>query len=158
MDGALFCSECGAQLFHIDNGQSTILIPYETMPTETPAAPETPPPPFVTQNLGLALKIVSTGEVIVLDREDEFTLGRVSGNQPILPDIDLSPYQAYDSGVSRLHATLHIQRDEVTIIDLGSANGTQVNGRRIPAQDPYPLKHGDILTLGKFNLQVLSTR
>lgn len=87
--------------------------------------------------------------------QSEFTLGRVNEGQPIVPDIDLTPYKAYESGVSRMHASIKVEEDQVSITDLGSANGTRINGRQITAQIPYPIKHGDILTLGKFKIQIL---
>jgi len=99
--------------------------------------------------------VLETGAIIAPEGGLEFTLGRVSGSQPILPDIDLTPYQAYESGVSRLHATIKIEKMKIIVIDLGSANGTRVNGKKIPPHTPQPLENGDILTLGKFKLQVL---
>lgn len=93
--------------------------------------------------------------MIELTERKEFTLGRVSQGQPIVPDIDLSPYQAYEAGVSRMHATIKIDQDQISVADLGSANGTRVNGKTIPSQTPRSLKHGDILTLGKLKIQVL---
>jgi pSer/pThr/pTyr-binding forkhead associated (FHA) protein len=87
--------------------------------------------------------------------QDEVTLGRVSEGQPVVPDIDLTPYKAYEDGVSRMHASIRIIEDQVLITDLGSANGTRVNGMQITSHIPYPVKHGDILTLGKFKIQIL---
>jgi pSer/pThr/pTyr-binding forkhead associated (FHA) protein len=43
----------------------------------------------------------------------------------------------------------------ITVTDLGSVNGTRINGRKITAHIPHPIKNGDILTLGKFKIQVL---
>jgi len=102
-----------------------------------------------------AVQILSTGEQIPLPGGGEFTLGRVGGNQPVLPNIDLTPFRAYETGVSRLHATILLEKEKVEIVDLGSANGTQVNGQRIAAHDPYPLKDGDILSLGKLEVRIL---
>lgn len=96
------------------------------------------------------LQILSTGEQIPLKRNCEYTLGRVSGSQPILPDIDLTPFQAYESGVSRLHAIILLESERATITDLGSANGTRINGDRIIAHDPRQLQDGDIISLGNF--------
>jgi pSer/pThr/pTyr-binding forkhead associated (FHA) protein len=45
--------------------------------------------------------------------------------------------------------------DLVVVTDLGSANGTRVNGMQITPHIPYPIKHGDILSLGKFKIQLL---
>lgn len=48
--------------------------------------------------------------------------------------------------VSRRHACIAITSDGATVADLGSRNGTWINGRRI--ESPEPLKHGDVLTFG----------
>jgi pSer/pThr/pTyr-binding forkhead associated (FHA) protein len=95
------------------------------------------------------------GSIIPLEGGLEFTLGRVSGNQPILPDIDLTPYKAYENGVSRLHATIKIDNEAVSVTDLGSANGTRVNGKKVAAHTRQSIQNEDILTLGKFKIQVL---
>jgi ABC transport system ATP-binding/permease protein len=50
------------------------------------------------------------------------------------------------SGVSRRHAQLTVEAGGVVIIDLGSSNGTYVNGQRI--QGPHRLAAGDTLGLG----------
>ena len=36
-----------------------------------------------------------------------------------------------DTGVSRSHAELRVSGDSVTVVDLGSTNGTVVNGRKV---------------------------
>lgn len=51
-----------------------------------------------------------------------------------------------DMGVSRAHAQIVRQADQTLIEDLGSTNGTYVNGVRISA--PTPIKPGDTLQLG----------
>lgn len=154
--GALFCSECGARLNYEIFMEATArgevaqetegqpFAPYQRRPTSQPLP-----------GYRVALTILDGGEILPLEGGQEFTLGRVSGNQPILPDVDLSPYGAYEGGVSRLHATINISKEAVTIMDLGSANGTWVNGKKIPAHQPIPLQHGDVLGLGKFKMQVL---
>jgi hypothetical protein len=50
-----------------------------------------------------------------------------------------------DTGVSRRHAELHVDPDDVTLVDLGSTNGTSVNGRRV---DRARLRDGDRISLG----------
>jgi pSer/pThr/pTyr-binding forkhead associated (FHA) protein len=89
-----------------------------------------------------------------LSGREEYTLGRISGEQPILPDIDLSPFQGYEAGVSRLHATIRVDQEEIWVTDLGSVNRTLVNGKEIGTQIAFPLDHGDILTLGNLKLQL----
>jgi pSer/pThr/pTyr-binding forkhead associated (FHA) protein len=58
-------------------------------------------------------------------------------------------------GVSRLHASVRLDGQQVLVTDLGSVNGTRLNGQKIPPHKPCALSHGDILTLGKLKLQIL---
>lgn len=158
MPGALFCSECGAQLVisetpttqHIQRNQSDILAVQP--PTQTPSTSVVVP---AASEAVVSLHMVDSGKVINLVGQTEFTLGRVAEGQPILPDVDLSPYEAYSQGVSRLHAALKINNQRVVITDLGSSNGTRVNGQKIVPHVDYPLNHGDMISLGKFPIQVL---
>jgi len=41
------------------------------------------------------------------------------------------------------------------VMDLGSSNGTYINGRRINPHVEESLGHGDIVALGKLKIQVL---
>jgi DNA-binding winged helix-turn-helix (wHTH) protein len=52
--------------------------------------------------------------------------------------------------VSRRHARIIVAPDETTVEDLGSKNGTQVNGRSIV--QPVTLKDGDQLQIGSFTM------
>ncbi|MCS6924098.1 MAG: FHA domain-containing protein, partial [Fimbriimonadales bacterium] len=63
------------------------------------------------------------------------------GREPIHPIALVN-----DMGVSRTHAQIIRQGDQTLIEDLGSTNGTYVNGVRISA--PTPIKPGDTLQLG----------
>lgn len=103
----------------------------------------------------IALRIVDSDEIIHLGGRSEVTLGRIVEGQPILPDIDLSPYEAYAHGVSRLHAAIKVTPQRVTIMDLGSSNGTRVNGQKIVPHVEYPLKNHDVVALGKLKIQVI---
>ena len=49
-------------------------------------------------------------------------------------------------GISRRHAELREVGDTVTLVDLGSSNGTHLNEQRIQA--PVELKDGDVVRLG----------
>jgi pSer/pThr/pTyr-binding forkhead associated (FHA) protein len=155
--GSLYCSQCGAQLvFAREEGApgSTLNTPP---PLQNPGKNSITPPPFPASQPDslISLHIVDSGEVLPLPRREEITIGRVAEGQPIIPDIDLTAFQAYESGVSRMHASIKIVDQNITVTDLGSANGTRVNGKKIGAHTPFPLHHGDILTLGKFKIQVL---
>ncbi len=59
-----------------------------------------------------------------------------------------------DQSVSRQHAIITSREDGWHIKDLGSKNGTYVNGRQIP--DVVTLGHGDILQLGIYSLRLVT--
>ncbi|HKJ28182.1 MAG TPA: FHA domain-containing serine/threonine-protein kinase, partial [Anaerolineales bacterium] len=67
----------------------------------------------------VSLHFVDTGQVMDLGINREYLIGRGHQSQPILPDIDLTPFSAYEWGISRLHASLTIKNNEVVIADLG---------------------------------------
>jgi phosphoserine phosphatase RsbU/P len=68
---------------------------------------------------------------------DRVGLGRSSNNELCYPD---------DSGLSRQHLAFEKSGDDWVVRDLGSKNGTQVNGTRIAG--PHVLKSGDRITAG----------
>jgi pSer/pThr/pTyr-binding forkhead associated (FHA) protein len=102
-----------------------------------------------------SLHLLDSGQILPLGDRTEFTLGRVSEAQPIMPDIDLTPYQAYANGVSRLHAVLKREGKRVFVMDLGSSNGTYLNGKRLMPNVDQTINHGDMLALGKLKIQIL---
>ena len=73
----------------------------------------------------------------------------------MVPDVNLEPYQAFEAGVSRIHAAIRVVDGQVLITDLGSGNGTRVNGNKIDPQIPFPIANGDLLNLGKLKIQII---
>lgn len=160
LSGALFCSECGARLVvtenptthHIERNQTGLLM---TQDGRAPVAPPAPDAATGVVDAMVSLHLIESGMILHLTGQTEFTMGRVAEGQPILPDVDLSPYEAYAQGVSRLHSALKLNNQRVFITDLGSSNGTRVNGQKIQPNVDFPLNHGDVIALGKFKIQVL---
>jgi hypothetical protein len=155
MAGAMFCSECGAQLIGKDTltTQNITTEQFEKVHDRTPR--DGTYQQFDGGDAWGSLHLLDTGQVLPLSTRNEFTMGRISEGQPIMPDIDLSPYQAYAAGVSRLHAVIKRDGRRIIFIDLGSANGTYINGKRLVPNVEQVLNHGDIIALGKLKLQVL---
>jgi signal transduction histidine kinase len=56
-----------------------------------------------------------------------------------------------DRTVSRRHAEIKVDESGVTLVDLGSSNGTFVNGQRV---ERYTLAAGDAITIGGHGLKV----
>jgi pSer/pThr/pTyr-binding forkhead associated (FHA) protein len=81
-----------------------------------------------------------------------YVLGRSDEALRYTPDIDLSAYNSLDKGVSRRHAALVNYRGVTHVIDLFSANGTYLNGKRLPPEQPYPLGEYNELRLGTLDI------
>jgi hypothetical protein len=159
LPGALYCKECGTP-FTVISRDPTMTIPssladqlHEEQAEEIDH--EFPPTPG---DASLSLFLVDTGEVIPLEGLTEYTMGRSAEDQPILPDVDLAPYHAYEFGVSRLHASIKLSQPYALLTDFDSANGTQLNGQKLSPHKPYPITHGDIFILGKLKIQLLVNR
>jgi pSer/pThr/pTyr-binding forkhead associated (FHA) protein len=75
------------------------------------------------------------GQTFMLD-QDSLTVGRDPQN-----DISIS-----DPQISRQHARITRRGDQMVIEDVGSTNGTYVNGMRLSG--PHTLASGDVIGLG----------
>ena len=155
MPGTVFCAECGAQLVHSDDLVTQNISTAQVRESLANLHDQTQGLPQAEVATWASLHLIDTGQMLSLVDRNEFTLGRVSDGQPIMPDIDLSAHQAYAGGVSRLHAVLKRIGLCITIMDLGSANGTYLNGRRLSPNIEQSINHGDLISLGKFKIQIL---
>ncbi len=54
---------------------------------------------------------------------------------------------SFNEMVSRIHCKINIKDGKYSVTDLKSANGTFVNGIRLMANKPFPIKKGDIIRL-----------
>jgi len=153
--GSLFCSECGAKLV-TEPGPD----PQKNTMTNFPPTPSENKPLKSVSRMALgksrvSLHLIESGQILPLTERNVFSLGRVAEGQPIIPDIDLTPFKAYENGVSRLHALVKLEKKEVVLLDMNSSNGTFVNGNRLVPRIEQPLKHGDLIQLGKLKIQIL---
>ena len=73
--------------------------------------------------------------------DTEITVGREAGNELVIDD----------QSMSRKHAAISATEEGHTVRDLGSRNGTWLNGNRI-TEKPELLHHGDEVRLGRHAL------
>ena len=86
-------------------------------------------------------------------REDQiYYIGRFKGNKD--DELNLTPYNALQKGVSRLHAKLIMLDDRLYVMDLNSSNGTYVHRKRLMPNEPSLLHSGDELLLARMKIQV----
>jgi hypothetical protein len=154
IDGTMFCDDCGAQIIGSDAMSTQIISDGTSQNVEKVITQDLPANPG-NMEAWASLHLIESGQILPLADRSEFTVGRVTDSQAIMPDIDLTPYQAYSSGVSRLHIVILREGLHVQIMDLGSANGTYLNGKRMKPNIKQALKHGDLISLGKLKIQIL---
>jgi pSer/pThr/pTyr-binding forkhead associated (FHA) protein len=152
LDGTIFCLECGASLVGELVQESTRQIGGGQRITGAITASN----PNQTASIGLAitLVVVQSGTRLRLNAAEQILIGRKDPAKGIYPDVDLGPEGGYDAGVSRKHAIVSHQQGRFVIEDLGSANGTFVNGKRLDPQTPIPLRSSDELRCGTLALRV----
>jgi pSer/pThr/pTyr-binding forkhead associated (FHA) protein len=85
-----------------------------------------------------------------------FRIGRRDPRRNHFPELDLAEH---DKGIaSRNHASIQLEGDLYTLIDLGSTNGTMLNGTRVPAHTPQQLRKGDAIRIGEVEMVFQGTQ
>ena len=153
MVGTVFCGNCGNQLVPGDNPDQVVQVKRNIV--ESSNSSSLGKSSKKRKSSWISLYILENGEIISLLDKEELTVGRCSENQPVLPDIDLSRFNAFENGVSRLHCVLSRIGAKTFVKDLGSSNGTSLNGIQLDANLDTAIKHGDILSLGKLTVKLL---
>ncbi|MDA0638797.1 FHA domain-containing protein [Nonomuraea sp. MCN248] len=83
---------------------------------------------------------------------EQVRIGRSRRGRDLVPEIDLAGPPT-DPGVSGLHAVLLASPGgSWMLVDPGSANGTQVNGRPVTVNVPVPVGAGDRIHLGAWTV------
>jgi pSer/pThr/pTyr-binding forkhead associated (FHA) protein len=153
--GTLFCSECGVYL--LTGG------PLRTEPLPESDLPASRADPWESgdqaqiaeaQAETLIFIIPPSGRQLALPTDGEAVLGRLDATRGVFPNIDLTPEGGLEGGVSRRHTRIHKQKAQCFIEDLGSANGTFLNGQRLTPYLPHPLHDSDELQLGRVRIRV----
>ncbi|MBN1565888.1 MAG: FHA domain-containing protein, partial [Anaerolineae bacterium] len=103
----------------------------------------------------LRLEIEGSPEPIIVKPKSETIFGRRDPATGAMPDVDLTPFAGYRMGVSRRHAAIRQGEEQsLNIWDLGSSNGTYLNGQKLTAHRPYRLHDGDELRLGQMMVRI----
>ncbi len=145
----VFCYSCGQLLEPVKGAFDTRVL---SEPTSTPLDSEHFGPDSV-----LVLRVRGSTENFEArpqKSDHEIIIGRSTKGSVLAPDIDLTNRQASDLGVSRLHLSIKFdaEHEAVLVADLGSANGSFINGQRMMPKEVRVLRHGDELRLGKLVL------
>lgn len=159
--GVIFCENCGASLIgklplstkaldSTDSEQAELGIDASILTDVTIQGSAT-----FEQGMGLRLEVEGSPDPIHFTPKPETIFGRRDPATGDKPDIDLTPYAGYRMGVSRRHAAIRPGDESgLDLWDLGSSNGTFLNGQRLSAHRPYRLRDGDEIRLGQMVIRL----
>jgi hypothetical protein len=153
----VFCSECGSCLLE-DQQLST--EPFDARDIKWYGDPEhnqadeddefTIGPQSIFLRIGSGRRTRS----LAISLERPIRLGRSDPKYQIFPEIDLTSDNGIECGVSREHACIFRRGSIIEVEDLGSTNGTFLNGERLPPYVSHPLNDGDQLQMGKLLIEI----
>lgn len=156
VDNTIFCDECGNYLLEDEKRETDPLDVGETGWIGNTTAE----PGFASsyqQNmhrLAIRLKIGAAKREVEAPLDKVIHVGRVDPSSNVFPEIDLTDDDVVSKCVSRRHARILRQENRVVVEDLGSVNGTFINGNRLAPYLPETLSDGDTLQLGKLLIEV----
>jgi pSer/pThr/pTyr-binding forkhead associated (FHA) protein len=104
-------------------------------------------PTFLILYIGLQRRPIR-----VAMKPEGIVVGRNSSDTFV--DVDMTPYNGGEQGVSREHVVITPKRDHFVIKDLDTINSTWVNKRRLRPMVATDLYHGDIIHLAELRAEV----
>ena len=139
-------------------GQPTQVMPNQSMPFAHPGMPMSQPtqvfaPTASNPTVAFATAAPQPSGGFALVAMDGPLLGQrfnVVGAMDVGRDCPSIP-MSFDTGASRRHATLVPSFNGISVSDLGSTNGTFLNGKRVSQTTASP---GDMLKLGSTTFRV----
>ncbi len=129
----------------------------EAMDQVMQAQQKTPPTGqmIFTETMLLRLEVVDSTNPLVVDIRGEMTLGRSDNATSYIPEIDLTRHGAYRLGLSRKHAVLRRKGQLLELLDMGSRNGTIINGDKLAPHDTRIIHDGDEVQFGNLTLRMI---
>ncbi len=96
----------------------------------------------------ITVDIEGTPAPIIFHNRQEIIVGRVDPKTDKYPDIDMSGLPINFASISRRHMRLIFVNGNWHAEDMGSSNGTWLNGNLMVAYKRYPLRNGDRFRVG----------
>ena len=153
-ENTLFCDECGAYLMS-EGGKPTDPLTMETASwVDRDATKASAAAGEAGRALTLSFLMVGLNRRIEFPLSKELNIGRLDAASATFPDLDLTSYGGFEQGIYLRHAKITRRGEEILIEDLGSVNGTFLNGKRLTPYLQHPLTSGDEIRLGKLVVRV----
>jgi pSer/pThr/pTyr-binding forkhead associated (FHA) protein len=130
--GTLFCTDCGASLFNsVRDGAAK---------------------PF--RFVHFLILDNRRKQRIPISATEPIAIGRADPDAGYWPQLDLTDDGGVTKGVSRQHAVLRVDAENVYLIDHGSKNGTWIDNVRLEPQQPNPLPVSGRVRFGKLDVHI----
>lgn len=149
--GELFCTNCSFSL------SDAVMTSNATIPTrrvqsspDEASAKGTWGSASFRNGSEILIHIRGVSDPVTIQPSKRVIFGRTDQSSDTKqPDVDFSAFGALEKGVSRHHAALDVGTDTLMLTDIGSSNGTYLNGQRLTPNQPRVLRDGDEVRLGK---------
>ncbi|NPV67631.1 MAG: FHA domain-containing protein [Anaerolineae bacterium] len=152
--GVVFCENCGTSLENTAAAGATRSFGETDVAVSEPII--SAGSDHFPAGSQLRFEIEGAPEPLIIRPGQQVIFGRRDPATGAMPDVDLTPYAGYRMGVSRRHAALRLTDDEhLDVWDLGSSNGSFLNGQRLNPHQPYRLRDGDRLRLGQMVIRII---
>jgi pSer/pThr/pTyr-binding forkhead associated (FHA) protein len=149
--GTNTCPQCGTI---IAPGTVRIDTPIDLKPSSTNALNQATTNSLFAPHASVLLRFMPLGQTLSFSMRKPLTLGRTF-DVDVEKTLDLTDYGGVEHGISRKHCQLERRGSRLIITDLGSTNGTYLNGSRIAPHTAHTVAHGDRLILGTMHMLVL---
>lgn len=149
---AIFCQECGINLVDTHDFQ-VVTFSVKKDPDLLIAQMRKRVGSF-SESGSVILHLMNAALPLIVQPEGDYIIGRKDIARGTSPDLDLALFDGLGQGVSRKHAALRRKGNALYLVDLGSSNGTFLNGYQLSPNEPTALADNDLITLGRFDIRV----
>ena len=153
-ENTLFCDECGAYLLSEGRKMTDPLTVEDVDWMEADFGITSPFDGPSEQSIVIRLSIEESGRQVEFPLTKEVSIGRLDATTATYPDIDLTDDGGLEKGVSRRHAKITRKGSDLFLEDLGSVNGTLLNGKRLTPYLPHALNSDDEIRIGRILMRV----
>jgi DNA-binding response OmpR family regulator len=111
-------------------------------------------PPESRRNAAVLFIAGHADQPITMTVSQPVSFGRTASTGSLKSHLDLTRYDAANTGVSRLHMFLHHKDGQFFVEDADSINGTYINGDPLKPRALTPVKNADEIRLGQLRMYI----
>jgi len=145
VEGDMFCIQCGVGLGAVSVATKQLDADEANLVARSDS---------LSEDHVVLLHFAGYDEPLAVQIDTQVILGRTSDSSDGINSINLEGYGAVEHGVSRQHATLVREGNQLFVRDMGSTNNSFLNGEKLNADREYPVRDGDEISLGRLVCKV----